>query len=442
MPRILIVSNDRIGSKMAGPGMRYFNFARELARHGDVTLVVPTEPDIELDFADVLVAGDLSYKRFLALARRSDTVLAQQLSPSTMRALAGGPAKVVYDLYDPLLVEVLPLFAGNPNRPLRERMHRHVIHHQLLALSTGDAFLCASERQRDLWLGLLTALGRLDIDAYTADPTLRELIDVVPFGLSADRPVSTQRVLKGVVPGIAESDSVLLWGGGIWDWFDPVTVIRAVARVAETRDDVKLFFLGKTHPNPATGSMTMPARALEVARELGVEGTSVFFNDGWVDHDARASYLLEADIGVSAHLDSIETRFAFRTRLLDYFWAGLPTLTTSGDVLGDLVAERNLGRVLPAGDVDAWAAAIPALLDDEAERRAVAANLVSVREELAWPRLAARVAEIAEAPRVAGAAATRRSRLTSLWQGGLRSRRGVGQHLMDTLRPLGRPPIP
>jgi glycosyltransferase involved in cell wall biosynthesis len=249
-------------------------------------------------------------------------------------------------------------------------------------------------------------------------------------------------VLKGVVPGIAESDSVLLWGGGIWDWFDPVTVIRAVARVAETRDDVKLFFLGKTHPNPATGSMTMPARALEVARELGVEGTSVFFNDGWVDHDARASYLLEADIGVSAHLDSIETRFAFRTRLLDYFWAGLPTLTTSGDVLGDLVAERNLGRVLPAGDVDAWAAAIPALLDDEAERRAVAANLVSVREELAWPRLAARVAEIAEAPRVAGAAATRRSRLTSLWQGGLRSRRGVGQHLMDTLRPLGRPPIP
>jgi hypothetical protein len=39
--RILIVSNDRIGSKMAGPGMRYYNFARELARHSEVTVFVP-----------------------------------------------------------------------------------------------------------------------------------------------------------------------------------------------------------------------------------------------------------------------------------------------------------------------------------------------------------------------------------------------------------------
>jgi glycosyltransferase involved in cell wall biosynthesis len=359
-----------------------------------------------------------------------------------MRALAGGPAKVVYDLYDPLLIEVLPLLAGQADRGRSDWTHRQVVQRQLLALATGDAFLCASERQRDLWLGLLTTLGRVDIRAFTVDPTLRGLIDVVPFGLSSEPPTSSGRVLKGVVPGIAESDSVLLWGGGIWDWFDPVSVIRAVARIAETRDDVKLFFLGQVHPNPSTVAMRMPAQALEAARELGVEGTAVFFNDGWVAYDERAGYLLEADVGVSAHIDSVETRFAFRTRLLDYFWAGLPTLTTEGDVLGDLVAERGLGRALPAGDVDAWTAAIPALLDDTAERQRIAANLESVREALIWPRLAARVAEIAAAPRVASAPAAGVRDVPSLWRGGLRSRRSIHQHVIDALRPVLRPPVP
>ena len=55
---------------------------------------------------------------------------------------------------------------------------------------------------------------------------------------------------------------------------------------------------------------------------------TVFFNDGWVPYAERGAWLAEADIGVSAHFDDIETRFAFRTRLLDYLWAGLPIVTT------------------------------------------------------------------------------------------------------------------
>jgi glycosyltransferase involved in cell wall biosynthesis len=443
VPRILLVANNRIGSKMAGPGVRYYNFARELANRSDVTLVVPTAPDVELGFAEVLVAPQLSYRRFLEVARGSDAVIAQQLSARAMRALAGGNAKVVYDLYDPLLIETLPLLAGWPDRKHRELTHRNVMQQQLLALSTGDAFLCASDRQRDLWLGLLTALGRVDIDVYAADPTLRGLIDVVPFGVAAEAPKPTRRVLKGVLPGVGESDSVLLWGGGIWDWFDPLTVIRAVARIAESRDDVKLCFLGSTDPNATTGATTMSARAIEVARDLGVEGRSVFFNDGWVDYEDRANYLLEADIGVSAHMNSAESRFAFRTRLLDYFWAGLPTVTTSGDVLGDLVAERRLGRALPAGDVDAWAAAIPELLDDRQERSTIAANLESVRHALAWPRLVDRVAEIAAAPRVAGTATLGLHReLHTLLKGGVYSARGIRRQASDALRPFLRPPVP
>jgi hypothetical protein len=38
--------------------------------------------------------------------------------------------------------------------------------------------------------------------------------------------------------------------------------------------------------------------------------------------------LREADIGVSLHREDVETRYSFRTRVLDYLWAGLPIITT------------------------------------------------------------------------------------------------------------------
>src|SRR5439155_20645751 len=110
-----------------------------------------------------------------------------------------------------------------------------------------------------------------------SDPSLRSLVDVVPFGIEVEPPRSSTRVLKGVVPGISTEDKVLLWGGGIWNWFDPLTVIRAVARVSQTRDDVRLYFLGLRHPNPAVPAMEMERRATALAAELGLTDRIVFF---------------------------------------------------------------------------------------------------------------------------------------------------------------------
>src|SRR5262249_18395321 len=145
-----------------------------------------------------------------------------------------------------------------------------------VALETGDAFLCASERQRDLWVGALAAAGRIDPGRYRGDPTLSGLIAVVPFGIDPAPPTGNGPVLKGVVPGIQPSDRVALWGGGIWDWLDPLTVIRAVAKL--DLPDLKLYFLGTHRPVPTPiPEMAMPAQAIALAEELGVAGRLVFF---------------------------------------------------------------------------------------------------------------------------------------------------------------------
>jgi glycosyltransferase involved in cell wall biosynthesis len=384
--RVLLVSNDLIGATMAGPGIRYFHFARELARTHDVTLMVPEPVDISTEGFEVVQAQEHGGRAFRDYAQGFDVLVAQNLLPWTMRALAKAPVRVIYDLYDPFLVENLGLFADQSgSQRYQEAILRANTLAQEVALSTGDAFLCASERQRDHWLGMLGTLGRLTRREYARDPSLRRLIDIVPFGFPRDPPVKTRPVLKGVVPGIGEEDRVLLWGGGIWNWFDPETVIRAVAELAERRDDVKLYFLGVQHPSPEAEEMDKAGRSVELARELSVLDRSVFFNYGWVPYAERAGYLLEADLGVSAHYDNIETRFAFRTRILDYLWAGLPIVTTRGDVFAELVEQRGLGRAVDEGDVAGWGRAIEELLDDGAKHEAARRSIEAERTPFEWP---------------------------------------------------------
>jgi len=52
---------------------------------------------------------------------------------------------------------------------------------------------------------------------------LEKLLTVVPFGVSDDPPRRTRTALKGVVPGIGADDHVILWGGGVYNWLDPLT---------------------------------------------------------------------------------------------------------------------------------------------------------------------------------------------------------------------------
>src|SRR5215211_4935046 len=355
--RVLVVSNDVVGRAMAGPGIRYFHFARELSRSHDVTLLAPEAVDVGLDGVEMRSWRGLRRRDLLALCSSCAAVVAQHLPPLVMRDLARLPVRVVYDLYDPYLLENLPFYAADSPGAAEEAELRAGALLQQIALATGDAFGCEVEPPR-----------------------------------------ATRPALKGVVPGIRHEDTLLLWGGGVWNWLDPLTPIRAVARLAERRDDVKLAFLGLARPNPDVAQMAMARRAVELADELGVRDRHVFFNFGWVPYDERADHLLEADLGVSAHLNTVEARFAFRTRVVDYLWAGLPVLATRGDALAELVGERGLGRELDFGDVDGWARAIEELLDDTASYAEVRARIAEVRDHFAWPRVVEPLVRLLDAP--------------------------------------------
>ncbi len=392
MSRVVMWSTDPVGERMAGPGIRYHRLSMELAKRFDVTLVAPGDGVAGAPYtfrapASAGSAGDLDV----------DVVVAQNLPLGLARKFRRRGVRVIYDLYAPALVEAAAKLAGesesNRQRGVR---YEEVVATTRVALLLGDAFICASERQRDHWLGALAGLGRVTPAVYAADPALRSLVAVVPFGLDVASRQPRAPVAKGALPGIRSSDRLLLWGGGVWNWFDPLTVIRAVGRLAERRDDVKLLFLGMAHPSTAVGAMSMADRAVALAAELGLEGSTVFFNRAWVPYAEREAWFAEADLGVSAHPDSFETRLAFRTRLLDHIAAATPLVVTRGDVIAELVEARGMGRVVDPGDVDGWVTALEELLDDDDAYAAARTAVTAAQDELSWSRVAAPLAELIE----------------------------------------------
>ena len=384
-------TTDVLGSKLAGPGIRALRIAEAVSAVAEVVLASEVQADLERDDFKVVQADD---QELLDLIEWADVLIMQSPLLTRYPQLQRSKTLIVADLYNPFLFEHL-----QRNDYLDSDEHTELITMYVNDMVRfADYMICASEKQRDLWLGQLASLGRLNTRTYRSDPSLRNLINLAPFGVDESAPVQQRHAIRGAMPGIGVDDTVLLWGGGLYDWFDPLTLIRAVGVLAERRPDLRLVFLATNHANPLVGKMRIADEARALAAELGLLDTSVFFNQTWVPHEDRADWFLDADIGVSTHLDHLETAFSFRTRLLDYLWAGWPIVATAGDAFDPVIRQQKLGAVVRAEDVDGLADSIDALLSDPDALALAAANSRALASELTWSKALASLVEYCRAP--------------------------------------------
>ena len=435
--RVVVATADTLTERMAGPAIRAFRIASELARDHDVRLLSIARADLTDDRFEILHVPQ--GRRLAAQVEWAEIVIFQGWVMAGQPCFDRTDRIFVVDVYDPLHLEQLEQGreVDEDGRWGHVADATAVLNHQL---ARGDFFLCASPKQRDLWMGHLASLGRVNPATYDADPGLDALIDVVPFGISDDPPVLTRPAIKGVMPGVGPDDTVILWGGGVYNWFDPLTLIRAVQQLAARRADVRLVFLGMRHPNPLIPEMRMAVAARALADELGLTGTHVLFNEEWVAYDERQNFLLDADIGVSTHLHHVETDYSFRTRILDYLWASLPIVSTTGDAMAELIEHRGLGLTVPPGDVAALVEALERLLDDRDLARSCRDNIVGVVPELRWSRVLEPVVAFCADPRPAPDLATGRVDLSGGHRTRVARRGGVAhdaQLVVDYLRQGG-----
>jgi GT2 family glycosyltransferase/glycosyltransferase involved in cell wall biosynthesis len=393
--RVLVVTGEPLLERMAGPAIRAWEIARALAPEHEVRLVSTAGAKTRSDEFEVVHATghDLRVQTDWA-----DVIVFQGFLLEGAPWLKESGKILVADVYDPMHLEQLEQAKdlGTSGRAHSIRETTRVLNEQL---RRADYVLCASDKQRDFWLGQLAGQGRINAAVYDEDESLDSLIGVVPFGIADEAPVQRRHAIKGAVPGIGPDDKVIIWGGGVYNWFDPLTLVRAVDRLKDRHPEVRLYFLGLKHPNPGVPDMRIAWELRQLSDELGLTDRHVFFNSGWVPYAERADYLLDADLGVSTHFHHVETAFSFRTRILDYLWANLPIVATDGDTFGTLIAAHGLGATVPAEDVDALEAALETYLFDEAAIAAARTQVRAFAEDYRWSTVLRPLVEFCRFPR-------------------------------------------
>ncbi len=395
--RVLFICADPVGREMAGLGIRCWELARAISREASVTVAHGGSEEGEREGIRLIAFKPHAPQALRGPIAEADAIVTHPQWPLVDRWLRRSKARVIVDLYCPETLETLELLADRGRFERRQRTATTVdrLH---AALRTGHNFICASETQRDLWLGAMLALRMIGPELYDRDQSLREVIDLVPFGLPEAPPeIAAGGGPREAIPALEPDSEIVLWNGGLWSWLDAESAIRAAKLAAERRPKLRLVFMGVTSQHPAGAAAAEAARAL--ARKLGVLDTIVHFHD-WVPYSERGAWLGQASCAISAAGEHLETRFAYRTRLLDCFWAGLPVVCTSGDDLAERVERERLGATAAPGDVAGLADALARVL--ETGRGAYAEALGNAASQQTWPIVSRPIARWIAQPTPAG----------------------------------------
>ncbi len=439
--RILLITFDVIGPRIGGSAIRVLGLARALADAGHLPTIAAARveegyshqpfPILPFDetrprkaLGPLLETAECTVLPFSALAR--------------LPFLRNSTVPQVFDIYDPIVFEMMETASEVGEKIRAERLQSHV---QLFnqVLRRGDFFICASERQRDFWSGALVANGRI-LASATADSEPRNLIDVVPFGIDPTPiapPGAGRPNLTAAIPELAGAEKVMVWPGGMWDWTDPQIVVKAMRILAQSSPGIHVVFFAGTHPTQGHVETSAARETRALATEFQLNGRSVHFVDNYVPYGARGRYLAECDAALSTHRENLESHFAYRTRLLDCIWAGLPVVCTEGDVMAEMVAQQGFGVVISPDDEAALAQAIQRICMDVDFAAGCRCRIVESRSRFQWNDAAQPLIRFCRQPRITHKAAPIKDALllaSSAWRvfktyGVVETLRRLKQHL-------------
>ena len=331
MTRALLVCPEPLGhGQPAGIGIRFLEMASVLRADGhDVTL---------------LSRDDISAEAIVRTSSEAEVAVIQGHVANDFFAHAR-PIPTVVDLYDPFIIENLHYYAG---RGAGVFAHDHeTLMHSLL---NGDFFLCASDAQRLFYLGALLAVGRLNPESFADDPEMHALIAIAPFGVQAPRERSH-----------ADLRNPQILFGGIYDWYDPILAIDAVAIARATLPSLSLTFTH--HPNP---SITPQGKAKEAAEYVRTRGYESFIHfEPWAEYAKRGAFLDRFAAALLTFSQSIETDLSMRTRIYDDLWAGLPVVTSSAPGTDEILARYGAGVVVHSSNAADYASALVRVVTED-----------------------------------------------------------------------------
>ncbi|HEX2120589.1 MAG TPA: glycosyltransferase [Thermoanaerobaculia bacterium] len=345
---VVVHTPDVVGDRMAGPGIRAWHLAAELAKHFPTKLIAKREGSAPEDVT--LISHGSSEAR---KALREASVLVGQ--PARGFGKRRNDQRIVYDLFDPTVLELRELYGRQPS--LRQRVHLAAEWWRLSeALLRADLLVCAARKQREFY----------DTLQGGEAPWIE-----VPFGVDPDEIRACEK----------PRDNIVVWGGGLWEWLDPATAVDAIVRVNEQGVRAKLLFLGRSRPNRNLIDRRRDDRFDDLLRR---GRGHVSANEEWVPYRERLSWLRTAKIAIMLHRRTAEADHSIRTRLFDAIATATPVVASAGGFAAELVEREGLGIVVPPEDAVAVAEAVRTLLTDDGIHSTCVQRLERLRPRFAW----------------------------------------------------------
>lgn len=375
MSRVLLVCPEPLGhGQPAGIGIRFLEMARILGDDGHAITLL--SPDGGSDHRARGVA--LSEKTIAEESSRHDVAI---LQGHVGNAFFDHAAKIptVVDLYDPFIVENFHYFES---RGAEVYVHDHAT--LLRSAREGDFFLCASEAQKLFYSGLLLAAGRINPLSFGSDPKLESLLAIAPFGVHPPHAIAERDVA---------APAILF--GGIYDWYDAVLAIDAVAIVRDAIPGTTLTFTH--HPNPGITPQGELARAMAHARARGYDFVRF---EPWARYGERADFYERHALALLTFPQSIETDLSMRTRVYDYLWCGLPIVTSSAPGTDEILTRYAAGVVVRSSEAEAFAREMIVILRTRERYASMVEGTRRFVTEHQWERTLAPLRRFCAAPRI------------------------------------------
>jgi glycosyltransferase involved in cell wall biosynthesis len=383
--RIAIFASEPVTGRIGGLGIRQLEITRVLSSLFEVRLLTPYEIT---DHKEKFPIKKISYEYPNTIethVRWADLIYAHHPAVASYAKKYKTPVAV-----DLLVHEYFESLEREPLKEMEEREKNFHFSNSVLNLSRqlamGDFFVCPSERSRDYYLGALTLIGKLDPKIYLKDPEFKSIIDIVPFGMPSIRPKKGKHFFREKLPGVKKNDFIILWGGTLANWYDVETPLKAMKRICQRHPKIKLIFTGFANPMQTKPTETY-VRSEKLAKQWKLLDKSVFFYKDWIPYENRQYYLTECDAGIVTFADHLENRFSQRIRLLDYVWAGLPVLTNGGNVLGDWIRDKELGKTVPFGDDKMLAKIIVDWSENSQKILQIKKRMSVAKKDLSWKRV-------------------------------------------------------
>lgn len=377
------------GISAEGGGLRAWGLARGLsanARGFEVVIAHPARGGADdRQRLDGVTIREWTWETLPDLVQAHESVVvsycAGGLTPAVLDALRPDQ-QLVLDCNVPFHVEVSARHSQSLDHEYRDFVN--TLPRVTRALRRGDLFLCASDRQKLYYQGVLAGVGRVNPATYGA-----ELLHVVPYGMDGDEPIARQRPIDALT-GRPKS-ARLLWFGSLYPWFQIQVLLDAVVALNDRGVDTTLTVVGARNPGTTHPDFLASFDAFD---ELVIQPRyrAHVFTQPWVDYKDRADWYMNADLGITISRDGLENMLAWRTRLVDMVWGRLPVATNGGDALGDDLISRGAALHLDVSDSRRLAEGLARAIAHPSALRDMRVRLEEVRPELAWSRVTATTA--------------------------------------------------